>query len=139
MSNMGNNILVFDGTCGLCDRIVKFLKKRDHAKRITYVASQSPEGQAIIEAEDLTSFDNDTVIFIDAGYCYFQSTAAIKALSALGGKWKHAMLLLKLPVCCRDNIYRLIARKRYFLFGRVNTCEISAVARKNSSASSSTN
>ena len=49
----------------------------------------------------------------------------IAVLDTIGGKWRALSFMLKLvPRPFRDWLYGLIARNRYRLFGRKESCEI---------------
>ena len=49
---------------------------------------------------------------------------AIALLGGLGGAWRVAGLGRLLPRALRDRLYRLVARNRYRLFGRRDTCRL---------------
>ncbi|PYX11285.1 MAG: hypothetical protein DMG84_24245 [Acidobacteria bacterium] len=54
-----------------------------------------------------------------------RSDAGIQILAELGGVWRTLASIVKhLPRWVRDKIYNLIARNRYQLFGKYQTCQI---------------
>src|SRR2546421_5956482 len=54
-----------------------------------------------------------------------RSDAGIQVLAELGGAWRALASIVKhLPRWIRDKIYNLIARNRYQLFGKYQTCQI---------------
>ena len=58
------------------------------------------------------------------GRSYFKSDAALRALAALPG-WSWTRWLGWAPPPLRDWIYDRVARNRYALFGRTETCLVS--------------
>jgi predicted DCC family thiol-disulfide oxidoreductase YuxK len=50
------------------------------------------------------------------------SDAVIAIYSGLGGAWRHVALVRFVPRFLRDRIYRWVARHRYELFGRRDSC-----------------
>jgi len=66
----------------------------------------------------------DTVVLYHEGRLYLRSTAALWALSLLGGAWKFVLILFVFPAFVRDPIYNLIARNRYRWFGKRAQCRI---------------
>lgn len=58
------------------------------------------------------------------GSLYSQSDAVIQICRRLGGIWSLAVLGNGIPSLIRDAVYRLVARNRYRLFGRRETCRM---------------
>ncbi len=65
----------------------------------------------------------DTNAVILNGQALRESDAALAVLSTLPG-WSWVCIFGFVPRIARDAIYRLIARNRYKLFGRYETCVI---------------
>jgi predicted DCC family thiol-disulfide oxidoreductase YuxK len=58
---------------------------------------------------------------VHGGVAYFKSDAALTVLSHLPGwGWVHVLRLVPKPL--RDAIYNLVARNRYRIFGKYETC-----------------
>lgn len=135
-------IIVFDGHCLLCNGWVRFLLRRDRAARFRFASIQGREGQALLARAGLKPEGLDTLLLVDdsardpAGNPAgdpagdpaksarsWQHTAAIlRVLWALGWPWRLAALGWIVPPPLRDAAYRAIARNRYRLFGRTETC-----------------
>lgn len=118
-------VLFFDGTCGLCQRIVRLLLRLDRAGRLHYAALQSPPAQAFLRAHGLPTEDFDSLIFVpDWGRRDRPDTlqrtagviAALRATERRGPRWLAGALAL-LPDRVRDAGYRVIARCRHRFFG----------------------
>lgn len=63
-----------------------------------------------------------SVIFIEDGIAYRESTAALKVSRHLDGGWKLLYALMIIPAFLRDGIYKWIGRNRYKWFGKQESC-----------------
>jgi len=117
------NIILFDGVCNLCHHLVSFLIKYDKTNIFHFAAQQTTAGENIIRQYDLID-DRKSIILIKEGLVYYKSDAIIEIAKKLNG-WPH---LLKygflFPKFLRDGIYDLIAKNRYYLFGKKENCPI---------------
>jgi len=123
----GAHLVLYDGVCGLCDRLVQFLLTHDHRRVFNFASLQSATGQAMLEryrrdSRDLTSF------YLVANYrtpdsrLFMRSDAALFVASALAWPWKAMRLVRMVPKGIRDRLYDLVARNRYRVFGRYEQC-----------------
>jgi predicted DCC family thiol-disulfide oxidoreductase YuxK len=117
------NIILFDGVCNLCNKLVSFLIKHDENNIFHFAAMQTEVGEKIIDEYNLT--DNlKSIILIKKGITYFKSDAIIEIAKQING-WpqilKYGFLI---PKFLRDGIYNLIAKNRYYLFGKQEACPI---------------
>jgi predicted DCC family thiol-disulfide oxidoreductase YuxK len=123
----GAHLVLYDGVCGLCRRLLQFLLVRDRAGAFHYSSLQSPAGEAAVRRfggnpHDLTSF------YVIANYerpdarLLSKARAALFVGHAIGSPWKLTGLLGVLPTIFLDGIYDVIARNRYRIFGRRETC-----------------
>ena len=126
---MEHPVLLYDGVCGLCNRTVQFVLRRDHEKRFRFAPLQSAFaarllGKKGVDASDLNSFY--IVVFREEGEILLkQSDAVLWVMEKLPGIWPRVARVLRfLPRTVRDWGYRMIARSRYQLFGRYETCPI---------------
>ena len=104
-------IIYFDGYCGLCDRFVQFVLRRDRAGRYRFAPLQGSTARERVPST-LDPQASQTVILEDAGRFRVRSDAALAILSGLGGAWRLAALLRVIPRPLRDAVYDLVARKR---------------------------
>ncbi len=120
MKEQQNPIIFFDGYCGLCNRSVDFLIKRDKKKIFRYAPLQSDVAKKFLG----TLPDISTFILFENGKIYYRSDAAIRAVSRLGGFYKTAFLLRIFPKFLRDAVYNFIAKNRYRWFGKSESCRV---------------
>jgi len=122
-----NPIVLYDGVCGLCNRLVQFLLKRDKRDRLRYAALQSDFAAKVLKRHGLDPKDLDTVHVVmnydEADERVLgRSTAVVEAVKELGGVWKIAALGKIVPRPLRDLAYKFVAQNRYRVFGKFQTC-----------------
>jgi predicted DCC family thiol-disulfide oxidoreductase YuxK len=69
-------------------------------------------------------------VYIRDKKAYLKSTAALQVLHDLGGIWKASAAFRLLPLKLRDFFYDLIAKSRYRVFGKQDSCMIPTPALK---------
>lgn len=125
MADPANPILLYDGICGLCNRLVQFVLKRDARGHFRFASLQSDFASGILRQQDLDPDDLDTVYFVEepGQRLTARSDAVISVLRELGGFWRAAAVLLRaLPKSLRDWGYDVVAHNRYRIFGKHDTC-----------------
>ena len=124
MVDPANPILLYDGVCGLCSRLVQFVLKRDSSRHLRFASLQSDFASRILQRLGLDANDLDTVYLVEPGErLTARSDAVISVLRKLGGFWSAVALLLRaLPKSLRDWGYDIIARSRYRIFGKHDSC-----------------
>jgi predicted DCC family thiol-disulfide oxidoreductase YuxK len=116
------NILLFDGYCNLCSRLVNFIFRRDKKTKFLFVSLQSASGQSLLNKFGLPGDDFDSVVYIRGDKYYLKSSAILHILKELGGIWKLFFIFIIIPNFIRDFIYKIIAKTRYKIFGRHDSC-----------------
>jgi predicted DCC family thiol-disulfide oxidoreductase YuxK len=116
------NVLFYDGECGLCNAVVRFLLRRDRRGFLHFAPLQGPAAQAFLRSEGLDTAHFDSLVFVEdlaaARPVYFlRSNAVLEILRRLGGAWRLTAILRVIPAPLRDLAYRLVARTRYLIFG----------------------
>ena len=123
----GPHLVLYDGVCGLCHRLLQFLLVHDHRAVFTFAPLQSATGEAMVarfggEPGEFSTF------YVVADYCtpearaLTRSGAALFVAGELGWPWTLARLLRVLPNALLDRAYDLVARNRYRIFGRYDQC-----------------
>jgi len=116
-------VLFYDGECGLCNWVVRFLLREDAAARMKYAPLQSAPAQAYLRAQGLPTEDFDSLVFVPdwndqaRGAFRLRTAGVLGAADEIGGIWRVISWARVLPAVLRDGAYKLVARFRYTLFG----------------------
>lgn len=116
-------ILLYDGTCNLCNGLVRFIIKRDPARRFRFGSLQSESGKALLRKLGLPLDDLNSVVMVAGEKYYLKSSAGLRVLKELGGVWKLFYFLMILPAPFRDFVYDIVAKTRYMIFGKQESCQ----------------
>ena len=114
-------VILYDGDCGLCDRVVQWVLPRDRAGKFRFAALQSAWGQAALRRLGRPTIEFDTIMLIEGGRVSERSTAALRILRGLP-RWRWAYALIVVPRCWRDGVYNAIARRRKRWFPAPAAC-----------------
>lgn len=123
----GEHLVLYDGVCGLCSRLLAFLLVHDRRRRFAFASLQSERGRSWVlqsgrNPDDLTSFYVVTDYRQPSAALLAKSRAALFVAQAIGWPWKALTLFGALPTSWLDRVYDLIARHRYRVFGRYDRC-----------------
>jgi predicted DCC family thiol-disulfide oxidoreductase YuxK len=118
----GKPIMLFDGVCNLCSFWVRFAIARDPAARLRFAPVQSDLGQDFLRRRNLPTDLFESFYLIEEGQVYEKSTAFLRMVRHLRGPWPLLQAARIVPTSVRDWLYDRIARNRYRLFGRRDSC-----------------
>lgn len=121
---MSDAIVLFDGVCNFCNYWVRFIMKHDKQKRFLFGTLQGTTATALLTAYGKDSLIPDSVVLIEKGKCYTQSTAVLRICKQLDGWPKIFYLLIIIPAPIRNTVYRWIAKNRYRWFGKMEQCMV---------------
>lgn len=121
------DVVLYDGTCGLCSRAVRFIGAHDPDGRYRFAALQSEVAGEVLRGARVPPQLPDSVVLVEAGGgVHVESDAALRIAAHLTGPVRHLARLRFVPRPIRDAGYRLVARTRYRIFGRHDACELPA-------------
>ncbi|HET6326854.1 MAG TPA: DCC1-like thiol-disulfide oxidoreductase family protein [Planctomycetaceae bacterium] len=116
-------VLFFDGVCGICNYFIDFVISRDRAAVFRFAPLQGETARERLPETDLREL-NTMVLWEEQGI-FRKSTAATRILIRLGGFWLLLGTVLRLvPRPLRDAGYSVVARHRYRIFGKKETCRM---------------
>jgi predicted DCC family thiol-disulfide oxidoreductase YuxK len=115
-------IVLFDGVCNLCNSAVAFVIRNDPKRRFRFAALQSPVGQALLERYGLPTETLNSFVLIEGEHVFTKSTAALRSARRLGYLWPLAFVFILVPRPLRDFCYDLVAKNRYRMFGKRESC-----------------
>lgn len=116
-----DDVILFDGVCVFCSRWVRFVMARDATARFRFTPIQSPYGTRLADTLSIDPDDPDTNAVIHGGIVYFKSDGALTVLSCLP-RWSWVRVLFAVPRPLRDAVYNIVAKNRYRIFSKYDTC-----------------
>jgi predicted DCC family thiol-disulfide oxidoreductase YuxK len=125
----GTHLVLYDGVCGLCNRLLQFLLAHDRRAVFAFASLQSAIGRSTVERfggnpDELSSFFVVSNFRTDRARMVGRGRAALFVASELGWPWKAAVVFRVVPTAILDRVYDVVARNRYRLFGRFDRCPI---------------
>ena len=125
--------MLYDGVCGICNGVARFVMKRDRHDRIRFAPQQSALAEAVLARHGL-----DREAMLDANSVYLaldygsphetllaQSDVTVNLLLLLGGGWGFLGRSLRMvPKRLRDSAYTLFARNRFRFSTRYESCPL---------------
>ncbi|MCB9262434.1 MAG: DUF393 domain-containing protein [Flavobacteriales bacterium] len=129
--NNPETIVFFDGVCNLCNKTVDFIIRKDRKNQFVFAALQSKTAKKMLAENPKIHLDSpDSFVLLDNGQLFQKSTAAIKVLSKLGFPFSLFIIFLIFPAFIRNPIYAFIAKNRYKIWGKRETCRIPTEAER---------
>jgi len=120
-----DGILLFDGVCNLCNASVDFIMRRERESRIRFASLQGDVAHQVLAYFGVDSTGLKSVLFVAKGKLYRESDAVLKATEYMGAYWPAlGKVGLGLPRSFRDLVYQGVAKNRYRLFGKRDTCRL---------------
>src|ERR1700761_2057210 len=117
-------IILFDAECVLCSANAQFVLRHDRIGRFRLASIQGAAGAAICRDHGLDPHDPVSMIVVDGRRARRDSDAVLSIYEGLGLPWCLLGVLRIVPTFVRDPVYRWVARNRYRLFGKRQTCWI---------------
>jgi predicted DCC family thiol-disulfide oxidoreductase YuxK len=123
----GQHLILYDGVCGLCNRLNQFVLARDPQRLFDFASLQSETGRSVVKRFGRNPDVLET-FYVVADYRTGSPTLLTKAYAGLfvmrmvGPPWSGLGVLRLLPRALLDWGYDLAARFRYRLFGRYDSC-----------------
>jgi predicted DCC family thiol-disulfide oxidoreductase YuxK len=123
-----NPIILYDGVCGLCNRLTQFALQHDRQDRFRFASLQSAFAAELLARHGADPNDLDSMYTVlnyrqPGERLAARADAGIAVLVELGDFWRGlGVALAILPKWLRDWVYGIIARNRYRIFGKYDQC-----------------
>ncbi|HEY6413884.1 MAG TPA: DCC1-like thiol-disulfide oxidoreductase family protein, partial [Edaphobacter sp.] len=120
-------ILLYDGICVLCNGVVRFLLRHDPQNLFRFVPLESPLATELLAPFGPQPTEEGVALITSAltptARLYHRSDAVSQALLLLSAPWRQlGRTLAIIPRPLRELGYSIVARLRYRIFGRYDTC-----------------
>jgi predicted DCC family thiol-disulfide oxidoreductase YuxK len=132
-------LMLYDGLCGFCNWSVRWVIKRDRHDRFRFAPLQSALAEVVFARHgiDPQAMLAANTVYLVLGYdlpgeqLLCRSDVTVQVLRLLGGGWELVGRLLgAVPRFMRDGVYGLIARIRFRIAGRYDSCPLPSVAER---------
>jgi predicted DCC family thiol-disulfide oxidoreductase YuxK len=119
-------IILFDAECILCSANAQFVLAHDRKKRFRLASMQGEVGSGLYRRFGIDPTNPDSIIVVDGAHMLRDSDAVLAIYAGLGWPWKALGVFRLIPRFIRDPLYLFIARNRYRVFGRRDSCWLPA-------------
>ncbi len=117
-----SSVVYFDGVCGLCNQFVDFLILEDDEEVFKFTPLQGEHAAHNLDSRATQSMES--VVLQEGQVTWVRSDAACQIMIRLGGVWAVMHLALWIPRSVRDRAYHFVAKNRYVVFGKKDSCRI---------------
>ena len=116
------SIIVFDAMCVLCSANAQFVLRHDRQQRFLLASMQGEFGAGLYRRFGIDPSDPDTMVVVSGDKALRNSDAVLAIYAGLGWPWRALNLLRVIPRSLRDPVYHSVARNRYRIFGKRESC-----------------
>jgi predicted DCC family thiol-disulfide oxidoreductase YuxK len=122
-------LVLYDGRCPFCNRVVWFILRRDHHDRFRFAPLQSSFAKETLARHRRDATALDTLYALPqfgtpSEQVLSKGRAALRVLREIGGMWRLALVFAVLPNFVLDFVYDWIARRRMHLAGSADACPV---------------
>ena len=111
--------IFYDGNCGLCHRVVRFVLAEDRLGRFMFSPLQGETFKRAVREEERKGLPDSFVVVDQSGRLLLRSDAVIHITKRLGGLWRVlGTMLACVPKPIRDGGYRFVGAIRHRLFAK---------------------
>ncbi|MBC5994573.1 thiol-disulfide oxidoreductase DCC family protein [Pontibacter cellulosilyticus] len=123
-------IVFYDGSCGFCQASVQLVLKYNQQQDLYFAALQSDVLQAVVPKAQVPDTLPDAVLFWEGGNLYSESDAALRIARHLNFPFSILYYFRFIPLSFRNFVYRFIAKHRYKIAGRTDSCMLPSPAQR---------
>lgn len=120
--NPGDQIILFDAVCKLCNGWSRFIIRYDVAHRFKLCSVQSEQGQAILQWLGYPLDHFETMLLVQGDRALVKGDAFLAIVAQLPFPWPLFGIAKIIPRVIRDWCYDRVALNRYTLFGKYDYC-----------------
>ena len=117
-------IVLYDGTCGLRSRSVRWILRHERDSELRFAPLQGATAAALRARFPEIPQTLDTVVLVADDHARLRSKAFLHVARHLRAPWRWAYAMRWLPGFVLDLGYRVVAHVRYRIWGRADLCEV---------------
>lgn len=124
---MAAPILLYDGTCGLCDKSVKWILAHERDHELKFAALQGETAAELRVRYPQIPTVLSTMVLVEDGHVRLRSKGVLYSAKHLRAPWRWLYGLRWLPAIVLDLGYRFVASIRYRVWGTIDpACQLPA-------------
>ncbi len=124
------SIVFFDGVCNLCNGFVQFVLTHEKKQTFQFCSLQSDFAIDFFKQHQFETLNIDSVIVYKNQQFYIQSEAAFEVIDELKLPYRLISVFKFFPTVLNNFIYKTIAKHRYKIWGKTDTCWVMKPAHK---------
>ena len=124
LADMAAPVVLYDGECGLCHRSIKFILSHEADHDLMFAPLQGEVAAELRTRHPNIPANVDTVVLVADGRAYLRSKAFLHLARHLRAPWRWIYAVRWFPGFILDLAYRVIAKIRYRVWGKVDACEL---------------
>jgi predicted DCC family thiol-disulfide oxidoreductase YuxK len=117
-------VVFFDGICNFCNGSVNYLISHNKKRDLRYASLQSEFAKKTLARYGVSTVDLNSVYFLKGGIVYDKSSAAIRLIPYLSWYLFPFYSIWIFPKKIRDFFYMQIAKRRYLILGKRESCRL---------------
>ena len=115
-------VVVYDGVCILCNRLIQHLLEKDQQQLLTFSTFQGlPD---VLSKNGLQFPLEESISYYRQGKWWQQSSAVLLIYKDIQGPYHWSQIAWLIPRFLRDYCYRIVAKNRYSWFGKHAQCAL---------------
>ncbi len=123
-------IVFYDGSCGFCQASVQFILKYNKQQDLYFATLQSDVLSKLLPKGEIPDPLPDAVLFLEAGKLYTASDAVLQIAKHLNFPVSILYYFRFIPLSFRNFVYSFIAKHRYKIAGRQNSCILPSTSQR---------
>jgi len=121
---MEGPVVLYDGTCGLCHKSVRWLLDHERDHELRFAPLQGETAAQLRERHREIPSTLESVVLVDGDRVRLRSTAFMYTARHLRAPWRWGYAMRWLPGFILDLGYRVIARLRHRIWGHAELCDL---------------
>jgi len=123
-TGINDKVILFDGICKFCNAWSKFIIRFDKNKVFKLASLQSDAGQELLKTFHIPTDSFETMFLVEGNRIHEKTSAFLRIIKCMPFPWYLLTVLVCIPPFLRNWVYDRVAKNRYRLFGKYDSCII---------------